>query len=152
MPDTTTAINARGFTVYLQSATDNNTLTDISGSANGLNPSFVTKTGEFEVFGGDWVNRLASNKDVTVSLQIVYTEDDAEAFAVIKDWYENHHRDARRMRWFAPTEEVGADDYDGYFLLSGFSFNGDPSSAAPVLVSATLQHAHGGVTIGTAAT
>lgn len=152
MPATTTAINASQFTVYLQKGDDGNDMADISGSGNGLNPSFVNKTGEFEVFGGNWVYRLASNKDATISLQVVYTTAAEEGFAVLKDWYENHPRQARRMRWFAPTEEVGADDYDGYFLLSGFSYNADPSQAGPVLVTATLQHARGGVTIGTAAT
>lgn len=149
MPATSTAQNACAVTVYLDDGTG--TLVDISGSANRVEPQFSAQIGEFQTFGGDWIQRLSCKRDAQVTLQLVYTTAANEGWKLLKDWWENHHTEPRTLRFMAPTEEIGADDFQGEMLISTMNVPFDGTQATPVLVAVTFVQT-AGLNIGTVAT
>lgn len=149
MAETSTAINACDVTVYLDNSSG--VPVDISGSANRVEPQFSAQMGEYQVFGGDWIKRLSCKRDAQLTLQIVFSTAANEGWKLLKDWWENHHTTPRTLRFMAPTEEIGADDFQGEFLISTMNVPFDGTQATPVLVALTLMQT-GGLTIGTVAT
>lgn len=149
MPETTTAKNACNVGVHL--ADHDGILHDISGSSNRVEFQFSKQLGEYQVFGGSWVKRLSCKRDATVTLQIVYSTAADEGWSVIKDWWDNYPDEARRMRVFIPEEEIGADDFDGLYLISTMSVPADGTQAGPIMPSITLMQTDG-IAINTVAT
>jgi hypothetical protein len=149
MPETTSAINACNVTALLDDNTGH--LVDISGSANNATLNFSQEIGDFKVFGGTWIKRLVCKKDATANLTIVYTTAAAEGMRLLKDWWNNSSSTPRHLRILVPDDSVGADDYEGLFLIDTMNVPLDGTQATPVLVALTLKQT-GGVAIGTQAT
>lgn len=149
MPETTSAINACDLSVQL--ADHNGVLRDVSGSSNRVEIQFTKQLGEYQVFGGGWVKRLSCKRDATANLTIVYTTATNEGWSVVKDWFDNYPDEARRMRIFAPDDSVGADDFDGLWLIESMNVPFDGTQATPVMVALTLRQTDG-VAINTQAT
>lgn len=141
MPETTTAKNACDIKLLVDNSSG--ILVDISGSANRVEAAFTQQMGEYPVFGGAWVKRLICKKDATVTVQIVYTTAANEGWKLLKDWWNNYNDQPRTIRWMAPTDEVGADDFHGEVLIDSMTVPFDGGQAGPVMVALTLRQTDG---------
>jgi len=148
MPQTTTARNACDVQVYL--ADETGVLHDISGSASSLEPEFSQGIGEYQVFGTDWMQRMACTRDAKATLNIVYSMAADEGLDLLRRWFFDYPGTTRRLRFDVPSSAVGNHRYEGNFLLETWSPPLDPTEAGPIAVSMDLVQT-GGVTFDTIA-
>lgn len=146
---TSTAANACEVSVWIDGP--DGILRDVSGSMNRFEIAFSQQVAEFQVFGGEWIQRLICKKDARATLGIVYTSDSLEAWKTFKDWWANTPSDHRTVRLMVPTNEIGADDFIGEWLISDWTFPIDGTQATPIMITANLVQT-GGVNIGVVAT
>lgn len=146
---TSTAKNACAVVVYIEG--EDGVLVDVSGSMNGFEIAFSQDLGEFSVFGGAWKQRLTCKKDARATLKIVYTTATREAWKLFKDWWQNTPSDKRTIRLMVPTEEIGADDFIGDWVISDWTLPVDAGTAAPIMIGGNLIQS-GGIAINTVAT
>lgn len=149
MPDTTTAVGQCSIAIHLED--DAGVLVDISGSANSANLDFTKDAETYTVFGSTGTKRMTCRKDATLSMNVVYTTGENEAWDLLKDWWFNHSDESRQVRIMVPGEIIGADDYQGAFQILNLSIPMDSAQAGPILVSVELG-VDGDVTLGTVAT
>lgn len=144
MAATTTAINACDAVIQLDD--DLGALQDISGSSNNAELGFTQEVGEYQVFGGGWVKRLACARDATLSLSLVYTTATDEAMDVLKDWFFSNPGTKRTCQIDVPDSTSGNDRYSGEFYLVSLDIPLDVEEAGPIMCSAELAP-DGGVTL-----
>lgn len=135
MPETTTAFTACDWTLELDD--DTNTLRDISGSSSNCDVNFDHKTGEFRVFGSEWMKRIQCGKDASFKIKGVATTAANEIRDLVEDWFFSGSG-LRTFRLSSPGNTVGNKRYVAEVFLKSFKFSGDPSSADPVIYEIEL--------------
>lgn len=149
MAQTTTHVNACDVSIWLDNGSD--TLTDISGSSNGVNLSFTREIGELRTFQSKWPVRTGCGKDVEIGLKVVYSTATDEGRDLLISWFFESSPGPRSFAVYIPTKNVGADHYSGEVVLGDMSFDTDPTEAGPIAIEAAL-HADGEFTHSVAAT
>jgi hypothetical protein len=137
MPLTTTAQNACNVSLWLRDA--GGTDRDISGSSNSVGFEFTLNLGDVNAFQNQWPVRLDCGKDVTISLEVLYTQTANEGWDVLKDWYFAATPGARQFTAYVPDKNVGSDRFNGLTRLESLSFTATAGEADPILVSASLR-------------
>lgn len=149
MAETQTAVNACNVVILLDNASD--VPTDISGSSNTASISMSKETGEYRVFGGNWVKRLDCKKDATISLQVIYTTAANEGLDLLRDWW--FTGSGTRGVWICiPDDSAGSDRYSAECLLTSLDLPVDASEAGPIMVSCELVPRDNGVSYEAIAT
>ena len=136
-PQTISAINACDAVIRLENTSGG--MQDISGSSNEATMSLTNELGMLRTFQARWPVRLACKSDASIDLKVVYTEADAEACSILKDWYYNHHGEARQVSINLPDESAGSEKFLFDCLLETLSIPVKSDDANPILVSATLK-------------
>jgi hypothetical protein len=134
---TTTPVNACDTTVYLD--THLGVATDISGMSNSISFEITNALGEYNVFGGVWMMRMACKLDGSLELGIVMSKDSDGAHRLLSDWIFTYNKEARRVIFFLPTEAIGNDRYEGYYLIENYTFDVSADEAGPIICTASLK-------------
>jgi hypothetical protein len=150
MAKTATAANACNVAVWLDDDAD--TLKDISGSSNSLSISATQKHGGFEVFGESWMQYLCCGRDMSVTLNFVYSSTENESWDIIQTWYFGTSSCAvRTLDIYIPTKDVGSDYITAEVTIESLDYTADRADAGPVAASVTFR-AKSGWTRSVAAT
>lgn len=137
MAQTTTHVNACDVSVWLDNLAG--TLTDISGSSNGVSMQFSIETGMLRTFQAKWPVRTECGKDAEITLKAVYSTAADEAYDILKNWFFASTPGARSFSCYIPNKNVGSDHYYGEVRLGGgFGFDADPTEPGPIAVEVTL--------------
>lgn len=137
MPVTTTPVNACNATIYLD--THLGVATNVSGMSNNLDFEVTNALGEYQVFEGQWMYRMACRLDGSVELKVVYSKDVNGGHDILADWIFQYNKEARRLIFFLPTEEIGAERYEGYYFLESYAFTVSAEEAGPIMGTASLK-------------
>ncbi len=136
MAQTSSAINACNAVIKLDNK--DGVLADISGSANNVSMDFSNDIGEFKSFGTRWRGRLECGSDAAIKLDIIYSQDDAEAFTVLREWYFSD-RGHKTMVVDIPDSNPGGDRYTFEVFLEKMSVPAKADEAGPIIVSCDLK-------------
>jgi len=136
MPITTSQVNACDVVVQLDNGAG--VLADISGSSNEVSMDFTNQLGQLSVFGADFYVRQECKRDASISLSLVYTQDDAEAMNILLDWY-FATRGQKSLRVEIPNGDPGGDRFDFEVFLESFPVPVQSDDANPILVAAVLK-------------
>lgn len=137
MPSTTSAKNARDVAIFLDDA-DGDPV-EISGSANSVKFAFTQELGAYRVFQEAWTKRLASGKDASFQIDVVFSTASDEGYALIRDWFYGDASDApRTLQIVVPRDADGSDSYSAEALIAEGSIPMEASDAEPILVSVEL--------------
>jgi len=137
MAQTTTSVNACDVVIKVDAAESG--LTDISGSSNQCSMSMSSNTGQTFTFDGQWAIQKVCKTSASVSVQAVYSTNDAEAANILLDWwFGTNYNVARTVEISIPDETSGSDTYSGEFVLSTCNIPLSAEDAAPILVSFEL--------------
>jgi hypothetical protein len=137
MAQTTSSVNACDVTIEVDNAAGS--LVDVSGSSNQCSISMSSNTGQTFTFDGQWAIQNVCKTSASVSVQAVYSTDDAEAANVLLDWwFGSNYNAARTVEINIPDQSTGSDTYSGEFVLSSASIPLSAEDAAPILVSFEL--------------
>lgn len=132
---TDTAVNACDVVVRLDDAGGN--LVDISGESNNASIDFSREIGEFKSFGSQWKTRLACGKDASISLDVVYSQDTAEASKLIEAWF--HDTDGKRtLQIDIPDSSPGGVRYEAEVVMESYSIPLAADDANPIMLSCSL--------------
>ena len=71
MAETTTAVNACDVEIWVDNSSG--TPTDLSGSSNAVSMTVNVETGQYRVFSNRWKKSLECGKDLTMTVNAVYT-------------------------------------------------------------------------------
>lgn len=154
MPNPPQIENALDAAIFMESGTTPGLMIDISGYANQINPQFSSKIGDYQVFQKHWIQRLVGARDCQLQIQACYSIDDTSPQALFDEWHnaDAKYRRPRRIIFQLPTDDIGDNSYDGYWLLDSYSFTATADNAGPILATFTVKQAGEGVAIGTVAT
>lgn len=136
MVQTTTQINACDAVIKLDSA--GGALTDISGSTNSIDMELTNEVGEARTFGNRYMIRMECGKDASITFRAIYSTAQAEAMALLKDWYFTTFG-RKTLTIATPNGDPGSDLYTFEVYLESLSFTLDPSEAGPTIVEASLK-------------
>lgn len=136
MAKTTTAVNACNAAMALDSAAG--AATSITGSSNKVSIALTQELGEYVVFQDKWKSRLECSKDVTYTLQVVYSTTADEGFDLLRDWFYTASPGARTLTVYIPDKNVGSDRYQGEVRLASLTWDTDRGEAGPILATAEL--------------
>jgi len=127
---------------YVGISTDCVTYTDISGYAQTVTPAEQTRiTGEAYTFSGDTaIFKAGKRTPVSVTVNIVYTEDDAGAFDIIEAIHDaTDCPDEICLRWTPRGDTAGMQQYTVTGYLTGFQYPPmDASAGGPIMVTFTV--------------
>ncbi len=151
MPQSENAVNACDVSLWIDDQATPGVLTDVSGSSNIIAMNFDLETGEWRSFQSRWNKRLQCGKDAQYTITVVYSNLMADAFQILKDWFFADKPGSKQISVYIPDKNVGADYYDGQFVLTNLTWTGDPSEPGPILVQATVAP-DGPVTVDTTTT
>ena len=135
MPATTSAVNACDAVIRLQNPGGQ---ADISGSSNEVNLDLLNALGLVYVFGSKFPIRRECKKDASVSMKIIYTQEDQEALTILHDWYFNTGG-SKVFQVDVPDSAVGSDRYEFELYLEKASIPLKTDDAAPILVSMDMK-------------
>lgn len=136
MAQTTSAISACNAALWLDD--DSDTPIDISGSSNSVDMSFEQNIGEFTTFGSKWPVRQECGKDVSLTLNLVYSTAADEAFDVIKNWFFSENPGRRTISVYLPDKNVGSDHFTGEVRIGSFNWTASRDEAGPIMVTVEL--------------
>lgn len=137
MAQTTSSVNACD--VVLQVDNASGVLTDLSGSSNQASISMSSNTGQAFTFDGEWALQHICGKSASMSIQAIYSTEDAEALNLLADWwFGTAYNDARSVQVDIPDSNAGSDRYSGEFVLSSANIPLSAEDAAPILASFEL--------------
>lgn len=136
MAQTTSAVNACDAVVKLDN--EDGVLADISGSSNEVSMDFNNDLGEFKSFGTRWRGRLECGSDASIKLNIIYSQNDAEALTKLREWF-FVDRGQKTLVVEIPDSSVGGDRYTMEVFLEKMSVPVKADEAAPIMVSCDLK-------------
>ena len=133
---TTTGFNACDVSLWLDNETG--VLTDISGTSNTINASFMKEMAGKYAFGNRWQKHFECGKDAKIQLNIICSETLHEAWDILVDWWFTDPGIARTLKFYMPDKNVGSDEFYGEFRLQDFNWNMEAGKAEPVMPVAVL--------------
>lgn len=136
MAQTTTKVNACDVSIWLDNAAG--TLTDISGSSNGVDMEFTREIGELRTYQSKWPVRMGCGKDVSITLRAIYSTAADEAADILRNWFFASDPGSRTFHIYVPDKNVGSDHYYGEVTIGDMSFSPDPTEPGPILIEANL--------------
>lgn len=136
MPQTTSDYNYCDVSLWLDD--DTGTLRDISGSSNNVGVKLSGNVGILHTFQNQWPRRKFCGKDCVISLTIICSEAQLEAFDLMKHWWFDQDSHPRTFELFAPDKNVGSDKFYGEFVLQDASFGGAAGEGKPAQADLTL--------------
>ena len=137
MPQTTEAVNACDAEVFLDNAAG--ALQDISGSSNQVSFTWNNSIGEFNTFGAPWRALQECGKAIDVTLNAVYSLPEAEATAILLDWWYAVPSGRRTLEVNMPDNNVGSDHFEGEYRLESLSATMDPGDPSATIVTANMK-------------
>lgn len=137
MAQTTDSVNACNVVLMVDDA--DGTLQDVSGSTNQASMDFSRAVAETFTFEGDWAIKKSCKKSVGLSIQALYTLNDAEASNILEDWFFNSNA-SRTVQIDVPNADGGSFRYSGEMTLESLSIPLSADDAGVILVSATLSN------------
>ncbi len=138
MAQTTSQVNACNAVLKLDNSEGN--LADISGSSNRVSITLTNIVSEpVRTFGSQFGIRTVCGKDSSITLRVVYSEDESEAKQVLLDWYQNHNQDSRTFQVDNPDSEAGSDRFTFECKLGEMTMDLDPSEPGPTMIEAQLR-------------
>ena len=153
MAATTTAVNACDCEIWLDDA--GGVARDISGSMSKFSFGFSQKLGEYEVFTDGWMYRLCCGRDVTFTLNIVYTMAANEGMDIIRNWCLSATGATscapRTLTLYIPDKNVGSDRIQAEVKWESMDADVDRGVPGPIPVTLVVKST-GAVTHSTAAT
>lgn len=130
MPATTSAFTACDTVIKLDD--ELGVAQDISGSSNSLDVTFERKTGEFRVFGTEWMTRIQCGKDASFKLKAIGTAAVGEVRSLITNWF-FAGSGARELVFDEPNGSTGSYRYTAQVFLKSHKFTLDAGSENPVM-------------------
>lgn len=141
MPKTDTAFNFCDAVIRLED--ENGLDVNISGSSNECTFDISNEIGKFAVFGYRWYGKLECKSDAKITIKILTTTADSEAYAILKAWLMGD-RGLRRVKFFSPNEETGSDIWQASCLLENANgLGGAANTAEPGMITLDLQPHYG---------
>lgn len=136
MAQTTDGQNACAVVVQVDNAAG--ALTDISGSATEASLDFSSNSGRTFTFDGDFPITKICKSEVSMSLNVVWSLNDAEGSNLLEDWKINSPTAARTVSVSIPNNAGGSIIYSGEWVLENLSIPLSASSAEVIVISASL--------------
>lgn len=136
MAETTTAVNACDVRIYVDN--DAGTPVDVSGSSNAVTMTVNVETGQYRVFSNRWKKSLECGKDLSLTINAVYTTADSEAKDILADWAMATTSGARTITIYVPDKNVGSDKWSGEWRIQTFEFGADVSEPGAIPITATF--------------
>lgn len=137
MTQTTDAVNACDVVVQVDDSTG--ALADVSGSTNQASLSFSRAVAETFTFEGDWAIKKSCKKSVTLSLQALYSLNDAEGSNIMEDWFHNDNT-SRSVQIDVPNGSGGSFRYTGEFTLESYDLPLSADDAGVILMGFSLSN------------
>lgn len=137
MAQTTESVNACGVVLMVDDNTG--TLADISGSTNQASMDFSKQTAETFTFDGDWAIKKDCKRAVTLSIQALYSLNDAEASNLLEDWFHNGSG-SRTVQVDVPNGSGGSFRYAGEFILESYGLPLAADDAGVILLGFALSN------------
>lgn len=113
-------------------------LADISGSSNEVSMDFSNDIGEAKSFGSRWRVRLECGSDAAIKFNAIYSQDDAEALTILRDWFFTT-RGSKTIQVDIPDSTVGGDRYTMEVFLEKMSIPIKADEAGPIMVSCDMK-------------
>lgn len=136
---------------YVGISSDCTTYTDISGYTQSVAPAEQTRiTGEAYTFSGDTaIFHAGKRQPVAVTVNIVYTEDDAGAFDKLEAIHDAADCPTEMcLRWAPRGDAAGYQVYELEGYLTGFQYPPmDASAGGPIMCTFTVTGAYIDVTV-----
>lgn len=138
MAQTTDAVNACNVVLSVDDSTG--TPVDISGSSNQANLDFSLQTAETFTFDGDYAIKKSCKKTAGLSINAVYTLNDAEASNILEDWYHNSSSTSRTVTLDVPDGAGGSFRYAGEFIIESYSLPVSAEDAGAIILGFSLSN------------
>lgn len=138
MAQTTNAVNACNVVLTVDDSTG--TPVDISGSANQASMDFTVQSAETFTFEGDWAIKKSCKKAVALTIQTLYTLNDAEGSNIMEDWFHNSSGTSRTVQIEVPDSSGGSFSYSGEFILESYGLPVSADDAGVILLSFSLSN------------
>lgn len=137
MAQTTDSVNACDVVLMVDDNTG--TLADISGSTNQASMDFSKQTAETFTFDGDWAIKKDCKRAVSLSIQALYSLNDAEASNLLEDWFHNGSG-SRTVQVDVPNASGGSFRYSGEFILESYGLPLAADDAGVILLGFALSN------------
>lgn len=138
MAQTTNAVNACNVVLMVDDSTG--VLVDISGSSNQASMDFSLQVAETFTFDGDWAIKKSCKKSVALTIQTLYTLNDAEGSNIMEDWFHNSSGISRTVQIDVPDGNGGSFRYSGEFILESYGLPVSADDAGVILMSFSLSN------------
>ena len=133
-----------GGAAYVEISTNGSAWTDISGHANQVNPApSERRQGEAWTFDGeDPITKVGKKNSMSTDVKIIYTEQAADAFEVVRAQFEAPGGGTLYVRW-TPRGVASASRYStGAGFVRAFPYPAiDAEEDGPMQLTFTVQHA-----------
>jgi len=138
---TTASRSACDVVVSLEYLGGGGALYDISGSTNQVTLNFSNEIATYRRTNSDYPVRYMLNKDLTVSLTVLYSEESDEGLYVLRTWATSDitFTESRTVRIDIPDSNTNSYRYQFDALASQFNIPASSGEAGPILVTATLE-------------
>lgn len=119
---------------------------DISGNANTLSITGTRQNSEYYNFASDNANVIEGGKSQTVTLQVIVSDTQDEAYDLLADWWESAGGGERTVTIQYPDATAGSYQLVGEAVLTSFNYGDfEAGSAEPMMIEATMMIS-GGIT------
>ncbi len=138
MAQTTNAVNACNVVLTVDDSTG--TPVDISGSANNASLDFTVQSSETFTFDGDWAIKKSCKKSASLSINVLYTLNDAEGSNIMEDWFHNSSGISRTVQIEVPSSAGGGFSYSGEWTIEGYGLPVTADDAAVIMMGFSLSN------------
>lgn len=138
MAQTTDSVNACNVVLMVDDSTG--TLVDISGSANEATMDFSIQSSETFTFEGDWAIKKSCKKAVTMSINALYSLNDAEASNILEDWFHNSSTTSRTVQLDVPNDSGGSFRYSAEWIIEGYNLPVSATEAGVIILGFSLSN------------
>lgn len=129
----------------IEISTNGSSWTDISGHTSSIDvPAQARASGEAYTFDGDTALITGGKREpVEITVRIIYTEADTDAFEVVEAEFETDDGDPLYLRWTPKGSGANTSQYaTGACEIVSFQYpGGDASSADPIMTEFVLKAA-----------